>query len=81
MTETYTDGLKIVRCETCRSALRQPGGKPLAYITVEDLESVISILVEYVDCPSVWAETIHRLEQAAGRTHAQMAAARREAHR
>ena len=41
-------------------------------VRVSDLEEVSCLLVEYVDAPEVWGETIRRFEQALGITTAQM---------
>lgn len=48
--------------------------EPLATVRWEDLKDVMCLLVEYVDCPEVWSDTIGRFEQALGMTHAQLKA-------
>jgi len=72
MTDTYSDGVGVIRCTTCRLALRTAPDEPLVSLRQEDVEEIACLLVDYVDCPEVWADTIKRLEQACGRTVDQM---------
>ena len=69
---TYLDGIRSERCEFCGSELKGADGKPRVLVTVEDVEALMDLLVEYVDCPEVWSETITRLERAVGLTHEQI---------
>lgn len=72
---TYEDGVGAERCTQCSAVVRH-GGEPIVSILRSDAESLASFLVEYVDCPEVWDDTIKRLERVVGRTVKQMQAAR-----
>ena len=74
---TYRDGVGVERCSSCHAPLRNLGDAPVVSVLLADVEEIACILEQYVDCPEVWGDTIKRLEQAAGRTVAQMSAAPR----
>jgi hypothetical protein len=73
----YADGVGLERCRVCHQALRATDGEALVSIRLSDIEEIVCLLEQYVDCPEVWAATITRLEQACGRTVAQICAAER----
>ena len=73
--EIYRDGVGAVRCAVCSSALRDGADQPVAIMRIDDLEEIACLLVDYVDCPQVWAPVVRRLEQATGRTVAQIKSA------
>lgn len=64
--KTYTDGTGAYRCVTCYQQVRTAAGEPTAPVLVNDIEEIISILEQYVDCPEVWDATIARLRQTIG---------------
>jgi hypothetical protein len=70
--DRYRDGVGIERCATCHTATRAADDEPVISIRVRDVEELVCLLEQYVDCPDVWADTITRLEQACGRTVAQI---------
>lgn len=78
-TLTYRDGIQAERCPMCDQMIRDASGARMVPILLSDVEELACILEQYVDCPEVWAETIKRLEQAAGRTVKQICAAQHEA--
>ncbi len=69
---TYPDGIKGTRCEFCGSLLKTADDQRQVSIRVDDVEEMISLLVEYIDLPEVWDETIQRFERALGQTWPQI---------
>ena len=69
---TYRDGVRGLRCRSCGSLLRDGADDVMVYLTLEDVERVAKLLRRGVDAGR--DELITRLEQAAGRTVAQMKA-------
>ncbi len=69
---TYKDGIGMTRCLFCGLAKTWADGERVVVVSQNDVEEILCILVEYVDCPEFWGETIHRLEQALGYSYRQM---------
>lgn len=71
--DLYWDGVAAQRCVTCRQIVRMKGGAPVVPLLVSDVEVLAQLLTELQ-----WTDTaiLERLQQAAGRTVAQMKADR-----
>jgi len=76
--KVHHDDIKATRCDACGQMVRDPTGAPTVPIRVADVKELICLLVEYVHCPSAWADTIGRLERAVGKTHAALQAEARK---
>jgi hypothetical protein len=69
-----SDGLVELKAALNVPPMAAQTNEPLVTVRWEDLKDVMCLLVEYVDCPDVWSDTIGRFEQALGMTHAQLKA-------
>ena len=68
-TVTYRDGVGIIRCATCRRALRDADEGPLVAVREADLEAVLRVLLTAGD-----AGLVTRFRQALGLSERQLAA-------
>jgi hypothetical protein len=68
---TYRDGVGLLRCATCRRALRDADEGPLVAVREADLEAVLRVLLTAGD-----AGLVTRFRQALGRNVQQLEEAR-----
>lgn len=66
---TYRDGVGLIRCATCRRALRDADEGPLVAVREADLEAVLRVLLTAGD-----AGLVTRFRQALGRNVQQLEA-------
>jgi hypothetical protein len=69
-----------LRCDVCQSALRTYDDEPVVYLRITDVEQIACVLHDYVNMPDIWGDVVQRLEQACGRTVAQINATHGKPH-